>query len=61
MDFDDFIRPLRNYLYWEKHCYDIPVCQALRSVFDTLDGVDEVSDKLSDLVANLDRLDELGK
>ncbi|CPW78527.1 Probable membrane protein%2C MmpL [Mycobacteroides abscessus] len=57
--FDDFIRPLRNYLYWEKHCYDIPVCQALRSVFDTLDGVDEVSDKLSDLVANLDRLDEL--
>ncbi|ALM18843.1 Probable membrane protein, MmpL [Mycobacteroides abscessus subsp. abscessus] len=59
MDFDDFIRPLRNYLYWEKHCYDIPVCQALRSVFDTLDGVDEVSDKLSDLVANLDRLDEL--
>ncbi|ORB50052.1 hypothetical protein BST43_22605 [Mycobacteroides saopaulense] len=59
MDFDDFIRPIRNYLYWEKHCYDIPVCQAIRSVFDTLDGVDEVSDKLSDLVANLDRLDEL--
>ncbi|MFA4081305.1 RND family transporter [Mycobacteroides salmoniphilum] len=59
MDFDDFIRPIRNYLYWEKHCYDIPVCQAIRSVFDTLDGVDEVSDKLGDLVANLDRLDEL--
>ncbi|OHU21376.1 hypothetical protein BKG76_12060 [Mycobacteroides franklinii] len=59
MDFDDFIRPIRNYLYWEKHCYDIPVCQAIRSVFDTLDGVDEVSDKLSDLVANLDKLDQL--
>ena len=25
-DFDDFFRPLRNYLYWEPHCYDIPVC-----------------------------------
>ncbi|MBA0046611.1 RND family transporter [Mycobacterium sp. NPDC050853] len=58
-NFDDFIRPIRNYLYWEKHCYDIPVCQAIRSVFDTLDGVDEVSDRLGDLVANLDRLDEV--
>ena len=25
-DFDDFFRPIRNYLYWEPHCYDIPVC-----------------------------------
>ncbi len=25
-DFDDFFRPLRNYFYWEPHCYDIPVC-----------------------------------
>jgi RND superfamily putative drug exporter len=23
-DFDDFFRPLRNYFYWEPHCYDIP-------------------------------------
>ena len=29
-DFDDFFRPIRNYLYWEPHCYDIPVCWALR-------------------------------
>ena len=36
-NFDDFFRPIRNYLYWEPHCYDIPVCWALRSVFDTLD------------------------
>ncbi len=37
-DFDDFFRPIRNYLYWEPHCYDIPMCQSMRSVFDSLDG-----------------------
>src|SRR3546814_14958092 len=25
-DFDDFFRPIRNYFYWEPHCYDIPAC-----------------------------------
>ena len=25
-DFDDFWRPIRNYFYWEPHCYDIPIC-----------------------------------
>jgi RND superfamily putative drug exporter len=39
-DFDDFFRPVRNYLYWEPHCYDIPSCSALRSVFDAIDGID---------------------
>jgi len=38
--FDDFFRPIRSYFYWEKHCYDIPACYALRSIFDTLDGID---------------------
>ena len=23
---DDFMRPLKNYFYWEPHCFDIPVC-----------------------------------
>jgi putative drug exporter of the RND superfamily len=58
-DFEDFFRPLRGYFYWEKHCYDIPVCYAIRSVFDTLDGVDEVNDKFVELVADLDKLDFL--
>jgi putative drug exporter of the RND superfamily len=39
-NFDDFFRPLRNYFYWEPHCFDIPVCAALRSIFDGLDGID---------------------
>src|SRR5271167_2316288 len=33
-NFDDFLRPIRSSFYWEKHCYDIPICAALRSVFD---------------------------
>jgi putative drug exporter of the RND superfamily len=56
-DFEDFWRPVRSYFYWEKHCYDIPICFSLRSIFDTLDGVDEISDKLKDLVADLDQID----
>jgi RND superfamily putative drug exporter len=58
-DFDDFWRPIRNYFYWEKHCYDIPICWSLRAVFDSIDGVDAVSDKLQDLVKDLDQLDVL--
>jgi putative drug exporter of the RND superfamily len=56
-DFDDFFRPLRNYLYWEPHCYDIPVCYALRSFYDSLDSVDQVDDKLGVLVADIGQLD----
>ena len=56
-DFEDFWRPIRSYFYWEPHCYDIPICFSLRSIFDLLDGVDEVSDKLRDLIADLDQLD----
>jgi len=58
-DFDDFFRPLRNYLYWEPHCFDIPICWSLRSVFDTLDGIDALSDDLEALTVDLHRLDEL--
>ncbi|WP_068184477.1 RND family transporter [Mycobacterium sp. UM_CSW] len=58
-DFEDFFRPLRSYFYWEKHCYDIPICFAIRSIFDSLDGVDAVSDKLILLVADLDQVDAL--
>jgi putative drug exporter of the RND superfamily len=50
---------LRNYLYWEPHCFDIPICWSLRSVFDTLDGVDTLTDDLEHLLPDLDRLDVL--
>jgi RND superfamily putative drug exporter len=58
-DFDDFFRPMRNYLYWEPHCFDIPVCWSIRSIFDTLDGVDTMSDDLQNLMPDLERLDIL--
>jgi putative drug exporter of the RND superfamily len=58
-DFDDFWRPLRNYFYWEPHCFDIPSCWSLRSIFDGLDGVDQISDKLQNLVTDFDQLDAL--
>ena len=31
-DFEDFYRPIRSYFYFEKHCYDIPVCISFRSI-----------------------------
>jgi len=58
-DFDDFFRPIRNYFYWEPHCYDIPLCWNLRAIFDAIDGIDMVVDKMGDLVKDLDQLDLL--
>ncbi|MBI2695779.1 RND family transporter [Mycobacterium nebraskense] len=58
-NFDDFFRPIRSYFYWERHCYDIPACFAFRSLFDALDGIDELTDKFQDLTASLDKLDAL--
>ncbi|MDT5153922.1 MAG: putative drug exporter of the superfamily [Mycobacterium sp.] len=58
-NFDDFFRPLRNYLYWEPHCFDIPSCAALRSVFDSLDGISELSDQFGKITASLDKLNAL--
>jgi putative drug exporter of the RND superfamily len=58
-DFDDFFRPIRNYFYWEPHCYDIPICWAIRSTFDSLDGIDTMTDDVQALLPDLDRLDAL--
>src|SRR6185312_15629771 len=58
-DFDDFFRPIRNYFYWEPHCFDIPICWSIRSVFDTLDGIDTMTEDVASLVTDLDRLDAL--
>jgi RND superfamily putative drug exporter len=58
-DFDDFWRPIRSYFYWDKHCFDIPICWSLRSIFDAMDGVDQISDKFHDLITDLDKVDIL--
>ena len=58
-DFEDFFRPIRNYLYWEPHCYGIPVCWAVRSVFDAVDGINSLNDKMKEMLVHLDDLDKL--
>ncbi|WP_273735191.1 RND family transporter [Mycolicibacterium septicum] len=58
-DFDDFFRPMRNYLYWEPHCYNIPVCQAMRSIFDSLDGIDTLSDSIAKMIPQMDKLNAI--
>ncbi len=55
-NFDDFFRPIRAYFYFDRHCFDIPVCYALRSIFDALDGVDELADQVALLMPQMDRM-----
>ena len=56
---DDFFRPIRNYFYWEPHCFDIPLCATFRSFFDALDGVDYLSGQFDEVTASLERLNAL--
>ncbi|MGE2727101.1 RND family transporter [Mycolicibacterium pulveris] len=58
-NFDDFFRPIRNYFYWEPHCFNIPICWTLRSIFDTIDGVNVMTDNVQALLPELERLDAL--
>ena len=58
-DFDDFWRPIRSYFYWERHCFDIPICWSLRSLFDSMDGIDKLSEGLGNLVHDLGQTDTL--
>jgi len=58
-NFDDFFRPIRNYFYWEPHCYNINLCWSMRSIFDTIDGVDTTTEAVQDLLPDLERLDAL--
>ncbi|WP_419179669.1 RND family transporter [Mycolicibacterium austroafricanum] len=55
-DLDDFVRPIRNYFYWEPHCYNIPVCHSMRSLFDLIDGTNLLTDNVQDLVPDLERM-----
>ena len=56
-NFDDFFRPVRNYFYWEPHCYNIPICWALRSAYEASDGVDKITNKLDEITPDLDNID----
>src|SRR6516162_11118292 len=56
-NFDDFFRPMKSYFYWEKHCSDIPVCWAFRSLLESFDSVDELTDELGNTVYGLQIID----
>lgn len=56
-DFDDFWGPVRNYLSWEPHCDNIPVCLSTRSAFDALDDVDKFTGHMDSLVADVSNMD----
>jgi RND superfamily putative drug exporter len=58
-DFDDFYRPIRSYFYWEKHCFDVPVCWSFRSLFDALDGIDQLDEKLQGVSKDIGIVDVL--
>ncbi len=55
-NFDDFFKPLRNYLYWEKHCETIPICFAIRSVFQALDGTDQLSLRTHQILERVEQM-----
>lgn len=52
-DFDDFWRPIRSFFYWDRHCFDIPICWSLRSLFDSLDGFDQLAEQFHKLTADI--------
>lgn len=58
-NFDDFFRPMRNYFYWEPHCFNIPACASFRSLFDALDGIDALTEQLGSVSGSIAKLDEL--
>ena len=58
-DFDDIARPVRGYLYWEQHCFNIPACWAVRSVFEAIDGVDKFSENMGTLLKDMNNIDAL--
>ncbi|ADG97798.1 Transport protein [Segniliparus rotundus DSM 44985] len=57
--FDDYMRPLRNYFYWETNCWELPWCWAFRSVFDALDGIDKMTEQFGPIITNMHDMDKL--
>jgi putative drug exporter of the RND superfamily len=56
-NFDDTFRPLRSYFYADPHCYNIPMCWGIRSLYNATDGVDKLSEKVAELSKDVDTAD----
>lgn len=55
---DDFFRPIKSYFYWEKHCFDIPICWAFRSLWDTIDHIDHLAEDIDKAEISLAEVDK---
>jgi RND superfamily putative drug exporter len=58
-DFNEASRSLRDSVYSNQNCSNSKTCIALRSSYDSLDGVDRLSTKLDELTPDLDNIDTL--
>lgn len=56
---DDFFRPIKSYFYWEKHCFDVPLCWTFRSLWDTIDHIDHLAADINDAKASLEAIDKV--
>jgi RND superfamily putative drug exporter len=56
---DDFFRPLKSYFYWDKHCFDVPMCWAFRSLWDTIDHIDHLAADINDAKTSLEAVDRI--
>ncbi|MHA7649298.1 MMPL/RND family transporter [Mycobacterium sp. ML4] len=56
---DDFFRPIKSYFYWERHCFDVPLCWAFRSVFDALDNIDKLAEDITAAKTSIEALDRI--
>lgn len=55
---EDFFRPVKSYFYWERHCFDIPICWTFRSLFETIDQIDKLADDIADAKVSLEEVDK---
>jgi putative drug exporter of the RND superfamily len=55
---DDFFRPIKSYFFWEKHCFDIPICWTFRSVFDTIDQIDHLAEDINFARISIEEIDK---
>ena len=55
---DDFFRPIKSYFFFERHCFDIPICWTFRSLFETIDQIDKLADDIADAKVSIQVIDQ---
>src|SRR6202012_71894 len=55
---DGFFSPIKSYFFWEKPCFNIPICSTFRSVFTTTDQIDHLAEDIKYARISLAVVDE---